>query len=868
MSSLIFGVACGDDDGGGTDAEVEMGAEAGAEGGVEMGMEMTVPDPCAGINPARVCDAESVTCEGENLVVCAATPTGCITRTTMDCTSVPGGSCDATGATPMCVADPCADIEQCDAEARSCTDDTLTVCAADANGCLVETVTDCAADGTICDDSGDTPACVDECDGVSDCDAEGRSCDGETLTVCAPDENGCLVTETTDCAADGGSCDAAGDPVACLPPLCPPAIEFDTALNCGSGTISGNTEGGSTFLSSYSCGFTNYPGPENVYTFSDGSAATVTITAVRTTSTLDMDLYVLPGDAVCGPTTPCLDDSTGSTDTETVEFDYIPGTEALVIYDVFGTAGGTAEYDLTVSCETVTCGDGTIEGPETCEDGNTDNGDGCSEFCVIEPGFLCEVVDDVSVCTPSCGDGVINGDDACDDMNDVDGDGCTACVIDDGFLCDDSEPSVCEPSCGDGLINGPDECDDLNDVDGDGCTACVVDADFACGGEPSVCGGVLLSVDGELEDTDTSWLRPGPGFFLDGPETCADNTAATSAVFESYEFTNEGADDIEVDIVVNFDDFDGYLHVFDAAVDPASPTTGCLTGNDDDGTTRRSAVRGLTVSAGETIFVIVSSFNTGRGPFSLAITESVDACGNGVVNEGEECDDGGTTGAGCAADCTIEDGFACNVTDFVSMCEAACGNGMDDDGEECDDGNDTDADGCTGCTIDDGFLCDASEPSFCEMPVCGNSTVELGEVCDDGNTDSGDGCEADCQSAVFAGSIENTDSQWDRGSGCSFGGDSDHFFDVQPFAWNGAAAADLTFTVAWTGVDGYMHLYTNPFAAGTPDTGCLASSDDFGGTTGSRVSGFEVAAGATIDTVLSTFDPNETGDWTLTITRD
>ncbi|MEM9862204.1 MAG: DUF4215 domain-containing protein [Myxococcota bacterium] len=862
MSSLIFGVACGDDDGGGTDAEVEMGAEAGAEGGVEMGMEMTVPDPCAGINPARVCDAESVTCEGENLVVCAATPTGCITRTTMDCTSVPGGSCDATGATPMCVADPCADIEQCDAEARSCTDDTLTVCAADANGCLVETVTDCAADGTICDDSGDTPACVDECDGVSDCDAEGRSCDGETLTVCAPDENGCLVTETTDCAADGGSCDAAGDPVACLPPLCPPAAEFDTALNCASGTITGNTEGGTTFLSSYSCGFTNYPGPENVYTFSDAAASTVTITAVRTTSTLDMDLYVLPGDAVCGPTTDCLDDSTGTTDTETVEFEYIPGSEALVVYDVFGTAGGTAEYTLTVSCEEVTCGDGTIEGPETCEDGNTDNGDGCSEFCVIEAGFLCEIVDDVSVCAPSCGDGVLNGADECDDMNDVDGDGCTACVIDDGFLCDDSEPSVCAPSCGDGevngddecddmndvdgdgctacvvdagfvcddsepsvcapscgdgLVNGDDECDDLNDVDGDGCTACVVDEDFACRGAPSLCGSVVSSLDGVLEDTDTAWTRP--------LATCG--AGSTSTVFESVTYTNDTGGDIVVDIVADWT-FDGYLFVYDADVDGDDPTTGCVVGNDDfpSGNEDNSGITGVEIADGDSIVIVASSFGAaGRGEFSITISEAVDGCGNGVINGSEECDDSGTTGAGCAADCTIEDGFICDVTDFVSTCI---------------------------------------------MPVCGNDMVEPGEVCDDGNTDDDDGCQGDCQSAVFTGSLlAAEDMSFQRlNTTCTEAGvdAGDYLYDVVSFNWAGAMDTSLRGVVSWApSFDGFVHVYDSAFDPAMPLDRCIDGGDGF---TTDTAGPFPATAGADYDFVISTFDPDTEGNWTLTITRE
>ncbi|NNL03879.1 MAG: hypothetical protein HKO85_01230 [Xanthomonadales bacterium] len=37
------------------------------------------------------------------------------------------------------------------------------------------------------------------------------------------------------------------------------------------------------------------------------------------------------------------------------------------------------------------CGNGVIDGPEECDDGNRKIGDGCSNVCVIEPGWLCEL---------------------------------------------------------------------------------------------------------------------------------------------------------------------------------------------------------------------------------------------------------------------------------------------------------------------------------------------------------------------------------------------------------------------------------------------------------------------------------------------
>jgi cysteine-rich repeat protein len=64
---------------------------------------------------------------------------------------------------------------------------------------------------------------------------------------------------------------------------------------------------------------------------------------------------------------------------------------------------------------------------------------------------------------------------------------------------------------------------------------------------------------------------------------------------------------------------------------------------------------------------------------------------------------------------------------------AACGDGVVDPGEACDDGNDHGMDGCSAtCEIE--HLC-----------CCGNGAVEPGEQCDDGNDDDGDGCSSTCE---------------------------------------------------------------------------------------------------------------------------
>jgi cysteine-rich repeat protein len=60
----------------------------------------------------------------------------------------------------------------------------------------------------------------------------------------------------------------------------------------------------------------------------------------------------------------------------------------------------------------------------------------------------------------------------------------------------------------------------------------------------------------------------------------------------------------------------------------------------------------------------------------------------------------------------------------------SCGDGVLDPGEECDDGNPADGDGCD---------------SNCTATGCGNGVVTPGEACDDRNTLDGDCCSGTCQ---------------------------------------------------------------------------------------------------------------------------
>jgi len=180
----------------------------------------------------------------------------------------------------------------------------------------------------------------------------------------------------------------------------------------------------------------------------------------------------------------------------------------------------------------------------------------------------------------------------------------------------------------------------------------------------------------------------------------------------------------------------------------------------------------------------VYATGTNTGTFFSGLTY-VPGCGSGVVEGGEECDDGNTAeGDGCDASCVTElcgngvvqpgagedcdDGGTVDFDGCSSLCLVeSCGDGTVQPSEGCDDGNTIDGDGCDSTCLDEicgnsvvqaGESCDdgntASEDgcsSACVDEFCGDGTVQagLGEACDDGNTVDGDGCSANCTAITF-----------------------------------------------------------------------------------------------------------------------
>ena len=97
--------------------------------------------------------------------------------------------------------------------------------------------------------------------------------------------------------------------------------------------------------------------------------------------------------------------------------------------------------------------------------------------------------------------------------------------------------------------------------------------------------------------------------------------------------------------------------------------------------------------------------------------------GDGDPGDGDPGDGDGDPGDGDPGDGDPGDG---------DPDPSECGNGIVEDGEACDDGNAVEDDECT---------------NACELPACGDGILHEaeGEVCDDGNVDPGDGCTSACQ---------------------------------------------------------------------------------------------------------------------------
>ena len=399
------------------------------------------------------------------------------------------------------------------------------------------------------------------------------------------------------------------------------------------------------------------------------------------------------------------------------------------------------------------CGDGNVDSGEECDDGNNNNLDNCRNDCTL----------------PYCGDEILDEGEECDDGNNIDGDGCSAdCMIEeepfcgDGIVnfgetcelpntfnnifclqttsqcfgnklgtrdaygncdcicgctydsfeyscvkgecgaecavnsdCNDCNPyttdicnaqtCMCEhtelPYCGDGNLDSGEECDDGNNIDGDGCSAdCMIETP-----EP-YCGNNILesgeecddgnNIDGDGCSADCMIEEPACYFDIDcGIDHCAGGP--------NYCYFGDVYQDFWLHKCINPGELNAYCSIEIGPKLIEECEYGCENG--------------------------------------YCLNEPGPYCGDGILDEGEECDDGENNGQICTPEynecCDYCNGFC----EIVYVEGNYCGDGILDEGEECDDSNNISGDGCSAD-------CEIEEPEL----ICGNGIIEGNETCDEG----------------------------------------------------------------------------------------------------------------------------------------
>ncbi len=344
-----------------------------------------------------------------------------------------------------------------------------------------------------------------------------------------------------------------------------------------------------------------------------------------------------------------------------------------------------------------TCGDSVIEGGETCDDGNTDSGDGCDMMCQVEPAPMCN---GQTATIYVLGNNTIEGGP---------NDGAAYA----GTLSGTSGNDVIVGTSGNDTING------LNGAD----TICagaghdVVDGGFGNDdifgedGNDSLRGGVALSDD----------LDGGDGFDYcrstiggsDNEVNCEENGALKGMIVIQKDTAPDNAQDFV---------FTGYNNI-------APGLTQVFTLDDDaDGT--YSNIQSGGYFGGN--YTVIESATSG---WELTGLTCFDADGGSSTNVGTST---------ASIDLDIGEVVTCTFTNEEVI--AMCGNGVIEGGEQCDDSNTDNGDGCSDMCQNQALACTPVDSDLIANWKLDETAPAT--VADDATTNGNDGSVTDATAGV------------------------------------------------------------------------------------------------------------------------
>ncbi|CAD8214325.1 unnamed protein product [Paramecium pentaurelia] len=367
-----------------------------------------------------------------------------------------------------------------------------------------------------------------------------------------------------------------------------------------------------------------------------------------------------------------------------------------------------------------------------------------------------------------CNDQNINPFDGCFNQQFDCSEGCSNCVKGLCIECDinwlyDPINYNCYSNCGDGLIVGFEECDDSNSIPYDGCYQCK----FSCPQNCIKCQyGLCLICDPLFQLINNNCIP-----------YCSNNQSVNLI---NYQIVNKVTECLPINHYCQLKCFECYyslcikylpdwnlinqqcIHECENEV-IADFQKYCNDGNYENEEENHNC-----------------KFETASNPSS-----SFSVCGNGIIQDFEQCDDGNTIPYDGCFECQYQcqencidclDGTClqsyfeevqietCNFGFYLidNKCLSICGDLIVASDERCDDENNEPFDGCFKCQYSCSLNCQECIDGYCIncengfqlennkcQEQCGNGIKTQNEECDDGNIFFEDGCSETCQIEIF-----------------------------------------------------------------------------------------------------------------------